>query len=127
MTPEFLKINATMPGWKGTQEGLLNRKDYTLPSASNYIAKKSKWLKAKLNSLASSNCSKILRKILTALPQLAKGMERFILLIKKKLNSAVFFQSTNLRLCRKELIECALCVCRYTISLIVSLILFLRS
>jgi hypothetical protein len=94
-----------------TQEGLLNRKDYTLPSANIYIAKKANWLKDKLNSWASLNCSKILRKILTVLSRLAKGMERFILLIKKKLNMAVSFQSMNLRLCRKELIECALCVC----------------
>jgi hypothetical protein len=72
MTPEFLKINNLMPGWQGTQEGLLNRKDYTLPSANIYIAKKANWLKDKLNSWASLNCSKILRKILTALPQLAK-------------------------------------------------------
>lgn len=94
-----------------TQEGLLNRKDYTLPSANIYIAKKSQWLKAKLNSWASSNCSKILRKILTALPQLAKRMERFILLTKKKLGMGVSFRLQNLILCRKELIECALCVC----------------
>jgi len=52
MTPELLKINNLMPGWKATQEGLLNRKDYTLPSANIYVAKKAKWLKAKLNSLA---------------------------------------------------------------------------
>lgn len=36
-----------------TQLTLLNRKDYLLPSASIYIAKKAKWLKAKLNSLAN--------------------------------------------------------------------------
>jgi hypothetical protein len=35
-----------------TQLTLLNRKDYTLPSASIYVAKKAKWLKDKLNSLA---------------------------------------------------------------------------
>jgi hypothetical protein len=35
-----------------TQLTLLNRKDYTLPSASIYVAKKAKWLKDKLTSLA---------------------------------------------------------------------------
>lgn len=36
-----------------TQLALLNKKDYLLPSATNYIAKKAKWLKDKLNSLAN--------------------------------------------------------------------------
>jgi hypothetical protein len=40
-----------------TQEGLLNRKDYTLPSANIYIAKKSQWLKDKLNFLAKLDAS----------------------------------------------------------------------
>lgn len=35
-----------------TQLALLNKKDYTLPSATNYVSKKAKWLKDKLNSLA---------------------------------------------------------------------------
>ena len=35
-----------------TQLTLLNRKDYTLPSANIYVAKKVKWLKDKLTSLA---------------------------------------------------------------------------
>lgn len=35
-----------------TQLALLNAKDYALPSATNYVSKKAKWLKDKLNSLA---------------------------------------------------------------------------